>query len=241
MNKSEVEKLFAVQDLDFRLQAIKRRLAGFDESSGAKAIADELRSLKLALKELNANLDGLVKRRDELEERSRSLMAKVKNIKAKEMSGAISHRDLATTEGEISNLELQRSDLEDQEMEVLTEIEELESPVLEVKARIAEREGELSRLRKENSEITEDLGIQIAELDTLRSELCKSIDPALLKMYTDVYARVGSVALAKVENGSCQGCRLRLSALEIENVKRLLSGEFSRPPTCEQCGRILYM
>ncbi len=241
MEKSELEQLFAVQEVDARLRELRHRLANLAETSGAKSLAEDLRLLQLSRNRMKASMESLGKRRDELEDRSRILMGKVKNIKAKEMSGAISHRDIATTEAEISHLETQRSELEDAEFEVLSEIEHLEPQLLDLESRIAERDIELSKLNGQNLDITNGVNGEITEMDGKRIAIVGGIDAALLKIYDDIYARVDSLAVAKVENGNCQGCRLKLSSVEIENVRRTLSGDFSRPPTCEQCGRILYL
>lgn len=240
MEKSDVEKLFALQEIDDKLRELEHKMNRLDDVSGAKALADELKSLQSTLKEIDARIDTLARRRDELDERSRSLMTKVKSMKAKETSGAISHRDIASTELEISNLESQRSDLEDEELEILSEIEGLEPEMEETQRRISGKIGELEGIREQNATVLADLGTQRSEMDAKRLELSQSVDPVLLKLYGDIYARVGTMALARVENGNCQGCRLKLSAVEIESVKRSLLGEFTRPPTCEQCGRILY-
>ncbi len=241
MEKSELEQLFAVQEVDARLRELRHRLVNLAETSGAKSLAEDLKSLKLSHNSMRVSMESLAKRRDDLEDRSRILMGKVKNIKAKEMSGAISHRDIATTEAEISHLESQRSELEDAEFEVLSEIELLEPQMLDLESRIAERDAELSKLKEQNLDIASGLNGEIIDMDGKRSGLVGGIDAALLKIYDDIYARVASLAVAKVENGNCQGCRLKLSSVEIENVRRALSGDFSRPPTCEQCGRILYV
>ena len=110
VDKSELEKLFALQDIDSKLTELKRKMSTLEESSGAKDVAAAVRARKLQLGEIDSQMQGLLRRRDELEDRSKSLIAKVKSMKAMELRGAISHRDIASTEAEISSLESQRSE-----------------------------------------------------------------------------------------------------------------------------------
>lgn len=241
MNKSSLEQLASVQEVDIKLSHQRQSLEQLNETSGINAIVRQVKVLKTSLSELQTRLRSVQHERDELDEVSSRLMAKVKRMRAQEKSGAISHRDIATTEAEISHLESQRSDLEDKELEVLSEIELVEGEIASLKVSLADKEGELSGLRIIVEKSSEELSSNISELNRKRLELVEGIDPALLKIYESIHGRVGSVALAKVENSSCQGCRLKMSAVEVEGVKKVLQGEFSRPPTCEQCGRILYI
>lgn len=236
-----MDQLFALQDVDAGLWERSHKLSILEESSGARAAADVVKLLRMDLKSMNSRIATLVVRRDELDGRSRDLMAKVKNIKAKEMSGAISHRDFATTEAEISHLETQRSELEDAEFEVLSEIEQIEFQIQEVQQKLLVRDAELSELKAANANVVAVIKNEVADLEGKRSELTGVIDGSLLKTYDGIRLRVGSMTLARIENSNCQGCRLKLSSVEIESVKRVLAGEFSRPPTCEQCGRMLYI
>lgn len=241
VDKSELEKLFALQDIDSKLTELKRKMSTLEESSGAKDVAAAVRARKLQLGEIDSQMQGLLRRRDELEDRSKSLIAKVKSMKAMELRGAISHRDIASTEAEISSLESQRSELEDQELEVLAKIEDLEQQESDLKLQVSDEEALLARIRNKNSHVASEFGAEISEMSAQRAVYSGSVDQHLLRIYDDLHARVGSMTLAKVENGNCQGCHLRLSSAEIDGVKKALSGDFTRPPTCEQCGRILYI
>ncbi|TAN20247.1 MAG: hypothetical protein EPN30_10815 [Actinomycetota bacterium] len=241
MNRLALEQLFKLQEVDTRLHELRTKLASLVETSGQKAVAGDVRALLQSQKVMNSKMETLVSRRDELDEHSRALMAKVKNIRAKEMSGAISHRDFASTEAEISHLEAQRAELDDAEFEVFSQIELLESQTQDLEQSLSQKNTQLSELKQMNSGVANGLNAEIASLEDRRSELLGLIDVDLEKIYEEIHARVGSMTIARVENGNCQGCRLKLSSVEIEGVKRTLAHEFSRPPTCEQCGRILFI
>lgn len=241
MNKNSLEQLAKVQEVDTKLSHQRHALDQLRETSGVNAAMGDLKILKTSLSDIQTKLRSALHERDELEESSSRLMAKVKKMREQEKSGAISHRDLATTEAEIAHLESQRSDLEDRELVALADIELVEGELAALRTNLADKEAQLSGLNAIVSKSSEELRSDISVLDGQRLELVRGMDPALLTIYETIYGRVGSLALAKIENSSCQGCRLKMAAVEVEKVKKTLLEEFSRPPTCEQCGRILYI
>ena len=54
--------------------------------------------------------------------------------------------------------------------------------------------------------------------------------------YDRLRAALGGVAVARLVNGTCQGCHLRLSAVEVDRIRKLSPDE---PVHCEECGRLL--
>ena len=62
------------------------------------------------------------------------------------------------------------------------------------------------------------------------------VDPDLLAEYERLRARLGGIGVAKLEHGTCMGCRMKLPATELDRLKH-------QPPDalvhCDQCGRIL--
>jgi predicted nucleic acid-binding Zn-ribbon protein len=91
-----------------------------------------------------------------------------------------------------------------------------------LRAQIAEEEvaieAELERVRKE------------------RDELAAGIDAELLDEYEDLRKRSGGIAIARLVGGSCGGCHLGLSAVEVDRIKKLPP---DAPAHCEECGRLL--
>jgi predicted nucleic acid-binding Zn-ribbon protein len=91
-----------------------------------------------------------------------------------------------------------------------------------LRAQIAEEEvaidGELERARAE------------------RSSLVGAVDADLLAEYDDLRKRLGGIAIARLVGGSCGGCHLALSAVDVDRIKKLPP---DAPAHCEECGRLL--
>lgn len=241
MDRSSLEDLFAVQDLDTKMRDCRLSLERLNATSGAAELQSSLRALEDERVGLAKSLEGLSQERDLLEASTSSLMAKVKKMKSQESSGAISHRDLQSAETEIVSLEGQRSELEDRELEILSKVEDTEDKLRRIEAVLLERKLQMNALRKANSGVAHEIQSQIDAWIQLRREAAEKVDPKLLKAYESIFAKLGTKAIARIENSVCEGCRMKLSALEVESVRKTLSNEFSVPPTCEQCGRILYV
>ena len=78
-----------------------------------------------------------------------------------------------------------------------------------------------------------------AELERVRAErdaLWGSIDAVLRAEYDELRKRSGGIAIARMVGGSCGGCHLGLSAVDVDRIKKLPP---EAPAYCEECGRLL--
>ncbi len=80
------------------------------------------------------------------------------------------------------------------------------------------------------------LGAEIAVLEERRSEQASGINGAVLPLYERLRAARQGRAVAKVEGGACQGCRI---SLPMNLVK--LARSSNDLVQCTNCERILYM
>ena len=58
----------------------------------------------------------------------------------------------------------------------------------------------------------------------------------LLAEYERLRARLGGIGAARLEHGTCMGCRMKLPATELDRIKHQSPDELVH---CDQCGRIL--
>ena len=84
----------------------------------------------------------------------------------------------------------------------------------------------------------EELAIE-AELAAVQAErvlLLTEVEPELLAEYEQLRPHSGGIAIARLVGGSCGGCHLSLSAVEVARIKKLPPEE---PVHCEECERLL--
>ena len=152
-------------------------------------------------------------------------------------SGEVTNpRDLESLEKEASNV-LQ---LIEQQESVLSEISakieeaqtkktELESQLGEAKAAWQVRQSELKAELKE-------LKAERAGFEGQRSKLTEGLDPTSLQRYEALRKSKGGLAVARVERGLCQGCRMSLPTHQQQRVR---TGQ--QMVLCSSCGRMLFL
>ena len=152
-------------------------------------------------------------------------------------SGRItSERELTALRGELGTLRARKSSLEDRLLEVMEETEELESAVGALRERHAELSGEIERLAAARDEAATDIDAELDRMGAERAAAAADVRPDVLAYYDGLRARKDGVAVARLEGRTCQGCRLQLTAIELEEVRDRATRGLAR---CEQCGRIL--
>jgi predicted nucleic acid-binding Zn-ribbon protein len=143
-------------------------------------------------------------------------------------------KELDAIQHEVANLTQRRIRLEDELLEQMERREDLE-------AKIAQAEGEASEARTRLGEISgdsahelEDISRGLAQRTGERQQLVPLFDEELLELYDDLRRQKRGVGAAALQDGVCQGCHQKLSAMELERLKR--SQDVKR---CEYCRRIL--
>jgi uncharacterized protein len=126
-------------------------------------------------------------------------------------------------------------ELEDQILQVMDEIESAELAVKKAKERFAEIEkgllGETAELQAKLDKVNADL----EKMSAAREKFVPKIEPTFLTRYTKLRRTTGGVAVVRVVQRTCQGCRMNVPPqiynLVIRNEDII---------TCPQCYRILF-
>jgi len=150
-------------------------------------------------------------------------------------TGAAS-RDLAAMDAELHRLAEHQRNLEDEELLLFEEAEPLDAALAEIAGKLTSASVALDEVRSRGR-------AAVAEIDALRSAregeraaLVAAVPDALLQAYDRIRAKVGAVAVARLQGHRCDGCNLDLPAVEVDRMSKLPIGELS---TCDHCGRIL--
>jgi predicted nucleic acid-binding Zn-ribbon protein len=145
-------------------------------------------------------------------------------------------KELQSIQDEIAALRRRQSTLEDDVLELMVQIEPLDSQLETLGSQrdvlAADADGMRRRLHDAEAVIDEQLAVVMGE----RAALAESVPAPILAEYEALRSRLGGVAVARLEAGSCRGCHLQLSAVELDRIKKLPRDEMVR---CEECGRIL--
>ncbi|MDP6403288.1 MAG: C4-type zinc ribbon domain-containing protein [SAR202 cluster bacterium] len=164
-------------------------------------------------------------------------MEKQENLDKRLYGGGItSPRHLSAAEEEREFLQQQRASEENTLLELMVETDDLQTSANASRENLARVEAERS---VEEVQLTSDLERLTAELESqgkARSKMAPTIPPQFLAVYESLLKTRDGSAVAKVERGMCQGCRLALPTLELQRARS--SEAIAR---CGSCGRILYV
>ena len=151
-------------------------------------------------------------------------------------SGTVTNpKELQSLQQEVQRLRAQQSRQEEVTLEVMDAAESLQ----EVARHEAEalQQAEEAWAQESATMVTrrDKLEVRRQEIEAKRKLLAASVDAALLSRYEALRRTKQGRAISKIEQNSCQWCRVILTPSELQHVR--VSAELQ---TCSNCGRILY-
>jgi predicted nucleic acid-binding Zn-ribbon protein len=230
-----MDRLLELQELDLsidRLLARREALQGGEEAAAARKQRDEARG---RLGELRLALDSVEAEARRLENDVDSLTRKADAEDARMYDGSVANpKELEAIQHEVANLRGRRSRVEDELLDQLVRKDDLEERIRQVEVEQAEAEERVAEIMgstaAELDEIEQAMESRISE----RKALAAAMDEELLELYEDLRRQKKGVGAAALVDGVCQGCHQKLSALELDRLKR--ADGIRR---CEYCRRIL--
>lgn len=235
-DRGQLEAMLALQDLDVRLQQLRHRRDHLPEQEAVTKVDAALSALRAEHDTLEAERLRLAGERDAFDGEAAAAGARIAAIEARLRSGAAgSFRDQEAMAAEIASLNGRRRELEDHELEVMEQLEPVELALAALSARRSALDAERAAAEAEFSRAAAATDAELAAAEAERPPLADALEPGLRRTYESLAARLGGVAVARVVHGTCGGCRLSLSATELDQLRHGGSGRLR----CEQCGRIL--
>ncbi|GCF09261.1 zinc ribbon domain-containing protein [Dictyobacter arantiisoli] len=144
-------------------------------------------------------------------------------------------KELQVLQHELQNLHAQQNRQEERLLEVMDMAESL-AETAEQKAVALQKAEELWKQEQETLQARRDQAdAREQDFQTKRQQAVAKLDPTLVKRYETMRRTKQGRAVSKVDQNSCQWCRVILTPSELQLVR--ISPELQ---TCTNCGRILY-
>jgi len=231
--KAQIDNLVRLQNLD--LEILQRRSQGkklqADIQQAELAAADQRRQVEAQQQQT----ETLLKDRREAErtvkerqEQISKLQGQIYDVKTNDAYNAL-QAEVKQKKGEISLLE-------ERILEMMMSEDEYKkgtaTALLAVKAAEAAILADQEKIRQALA----GLEGQIAELQVQWKAVASSVKDEYLDRYVRLRESKGGLAMSKIENDVCQGCRLSIrpqAAIELQKYRALLY--------CDNCARILYV
>jgi predicted nucleic acid-binding Zn-ribbon protein len=231
------ELLLEVQDDDTAIDQLRHRRATLAARAELADTEKRLAELGSRAATLGAERDVLGARQADLEGQIESSRSRRGEIEKRMFGGQVSAaRDLQAMDDEVKHLARHVTELEDREIEVMEALEPLDEELASLAGERTASEESATRLRGVVAGEEAATDEEIAALEARREQAAAGVPAELLAKYESLRAKLGGTGAARLVGGSCSGCHLVLSSMEVDRIRKA-------PPdmliTCEQCGRIL--
>ena len=125
---------------------------------------------------------------------------------------------------------------DDKTLDIMAEVDTTQQKVSLKRGEVAKIEEDWRAEQASLSQQQAELGAALATLEQKGKDLAARLDAASLELYQALRRKRQGRAVAKVEQGMCQGCRIALPMSELQRAR--LGQELVQ---CSSCERILYV
>lgn len=232
---SELARLHRVQELDTRIFALRAQVENHPLKEELAALREKESECSRDLKEAEASLENSGKKQRRLEAEIQGIEEKLAREEEKLFGGRVTNpKELRGLQAEVRSLQRQKDELETELLEEMESQDGIRSRVEEMRARQRELQAEIEEKEGALQADVEGMRNELGELERARGELAGGLEEELLRLYEKLLASKQNLAVVRVVEGVCQGCRVELPGKEYD---RFLKGEGVF--RCPNCGRIL--
>jgi uncharacterized protein len=232
---NEMEVLYQVQELDGRIFELRQSEENHPLKGELDRLAEELEANRASMEETEASLLGARKKQGATEAEVQRIDEKLSREEGKLYGGTVNNpKELRGLEAEVRSLKRQKDALE---TELLEEMERQDGVKDGLDKMQAERDQLLAEVEKKRGVLdaeTAEIASELADLEGRRDELCSQVDEELIALYDKLLESKHNLAVVKVIDAVCQGCRVELPGIEYDRFLKS-EGVFR----CTNCGRIL--
>jgi predicted nucleic acid-binding Zn-ribbon protein len=230
-----LDRILELQDLDTSIDRLEHRREQLEAGEELSSLRKEMEEADARLGELRLASDSISSESARLEHEIASMSDKLHAEEKRMYDGSIANaKELEALQHEIVSLKERRSRAEDDLLEQMVRKEDVDA-----RAAQAQTEAEAARARVEEvgGDAVRELDRISANLTAKRSEreaLTSAFDEELLELYDDLREQKHGVGAAAIVDGVCQACHEKLSAVELDRLKRTEGVK-----RCEYCRRIV--
>ncbi len=229
-----LKQLYDLQELDMELDR-----AGVQIVTLTKRIQDDaaVSSARQALAQRRESIQQMRRQQARRTQDIRDLQTKANDQEARLYGGSIhSVKEMEALQSEVKGLRDQARIIENDEvLTLMLQLEEAEPAEVRESAALQRLEQERSALLEQWTSERSKLEAAMPMLRSKRQEIASACTPVLLAQYEGLRRVKQGQAVAKMEHGTCMGCRVTLPVRELQRVRNA-----TNPVLCPICGRMLY-
>jgi len=222
--------LFGLQEIDLGRDTRRALIADVDSRLGE---TEDLVAAREAVVTAAAALADLRRRQQAIEEQLEDLDAKIRPVEQKLYGGTVRNpKELTDLQREVDLFKRQRGKLDDEGLGNMEGIEAAEAAVREAKLACSQAE---ATWRVDQDELRETRGRaehELARLEEERQRRVAGMDSQSLGIYEALRGVKQGRAVARIERGACQGCRLSLPTYVVQRARSAVA--LVQCPSCER-------
>jgi len=234
---SPYDQLLVVQGFDTSGDQLKHKRTHHPIRSEIAGVDEKIAELEVVSAEISARKHELDREQKRLDDEVSLIDDKRAQIDAKLYNGSVTAtKDLLALQDEAAMLLDRKNGIEDSELEIMESVEEVSTELEPVVTTIESlREARIVH----ESDLAAALDVIASEIETAeqnRTQAAALVPPDLLAHYNSLRADFEGVAVARLIGTTCDGCHMSLSAVAVDQIKKLPDDAVV---TCDQCGRLL--
>lgn len=227
-----VADLLSLQDIDLELDKELARLSEIEEALGE---SEELTQAHAISEEKAVAVQALRVEQKDLELYADEVRNKAAEIEKKLYSGSVKNpKELQDYDADLKSLREETKRRDEKLLAMLVLVDEAETELAVASETLSTIEDEWRRGQDGMLQEKATIEPEVARLQTLRAEEAVGFERNLMSLYNLLRERRGGRAVAKVERGMCQGCRI---SLPMSVIQRARTG--NGLVQCVSCERIL--
>jgi predicted nucleic acid-binding Zn-ribbon protein len=231
---SKGKQLYELQEVDLEIDAKRETLSQVMSRQGESEILDKAR---LSLSRDEEKLVELQRSQREVEREVEDLQVKAAAATEKLYGGTVKNpKELTSLQEQLSNFQRKIGEGDDKTLDIMSDVEEAQKDLSLKRSEVAKIEEEWQAEQAALSQEQTELSAALASLEQKRTELASRLDAVSLELYEAIRKKRQGRAVAKLERGVCQGCRIALPMSELQRAR--MGQELVQ---CGSCERVLYV
>ncbi|WP_195911004.1 zinc ribbon domain-containing protein [Streptomyces kaniharaensis] len=230
-------RLLDLQAIDSKLDQLAHRRRSLPEHAEIEQATADHTALKDLVVAAQAQQGDTARELTKAEQDVEQVRARAARNQQRLDSGAItSPKDLENLQHEIGSLAKRQGDLEEVVLEVMERLENAQTRVTELTARLEHSTVVLAEAESRRDAAFAEIDGEAEKVRRDRETVAAVVPADLLKLYTKLREQQGGVGAARLYQRRCEGCRTEFSITELNAIKAEPADKVVR---CENCSRIL--
>lgn len=225
--------LYQLQQLDLELERLTAEQQALESSLQGDSVLKKLQAEHtIAQQQLHLGLQAQKEAEWALEELDRRMRMQEQRL----YSGVVTNpKELYALQQEVQHLRAQQNRQEEMALEVILTTESLQEGANSKAEALRQAQEKWLETNATGVIRRDQLDVKRQELLANREQFVSNIDTNLLKRYEALKRTKQGRAISKVDQNSCQWCRVILTPSELQRVRANTDLQM-----CSNCGRILY-